>query len=77
MHAERMRIARDLWKAKIKATISYETMPLEELQESCKEGGIQYMVVLKEQEPGTVRVSIRMKVSLTGDLVPDSLLYPH
>ena len=77
MHAERMRIARDLWKAKIKATISYETMPLEELQESCKEGGIQYMVVLKEQEPGSVRVSIRMKVSLTGDLVPDSLLYPH
>ena len=77
MHAERMRIARDLWKAKIKATISYETMPLEELQESCKEGGIQYMVVLKEQEPGSVRVNIRMKVSFTGDLVPDSLLYLH
>ena len=59
MHAERMRIARDLWKAKIKATISYETMPLEGLQKFCKEEGIQHMVVLKEREPGSVRVSVR------------------
>ena len=59
MYAERMRIARDLWKAKIRATISYETMPLEELQEFCKEGRIQHMVVLKEREPGSVRVSVR------------------
>ena len=58
MQAERMRIARDLWKAGIKATISYDTMPLEELQDFCKEGAIQHMVILKEQEPGSVRVSL-------------------
>lgn len=58
MQPERMRIARDLWKADIKATISYGTIPLEELQEFCKQEGIQHMVVLKEQEPGSVRVSL-------------------
>ena len=58
MQGERMRIARDLWNAGIKATISYDKMPLEELQEFCKQGGIQHMVVLKEQEPGSVRVGL-------------------
>ena len=58
MQPERMRIVRDLWKADIKATISYGTIPLEELQEFCKQEGIQHMVVLKEQEPGSVRVSL-------------------
>lgn len=58
MQAERMCIARDLWKAGIKATICYDSIPLEELQEFCKQGGIQHMVVLKEQETGSVRVSI-------------------
>ena len=60
MLPERMRIARDLWRAGIRATISYDSkdmIPLEELQEFCKQGGIQHMVVLKEQETGSVRVS--------------------
>ena len=60
MHAARMRIARDLWKAGIKASISFDTkemIPLEEIQEYCKQGGIQHMVVLKEQETGSVKVS--------------------
>ena len=57
MEVERMGIARDLWKAGITATISYGTTPLDELQEFCKQEGIQHMVVLKEQEPGFVRVS--------------------
>lgn len=60
MLAERMRIARDLWKAGIRATICYDSkdmIPLEELQEFCKQGGIQHMVVLKEQETGSVKVS--------------------
>lgn len=60
MLAERMCIARDLWKVGIKATICYDSKdmtPLEELQEFCKQGGIQHMVVLKEQETGSVRVS--------------------
>lgn len=58
MQQERMRIARDLWKAGIKATISYSTMTLEELQDICKKEGIQHMVVLKEQEPGFIRVRL-------------------
>ena len=61
MHAERMRIARDLWKAGIKASIYYDTkdmIPLEEIQEVCKQQSIQHMIVLKEQETGSVRVSI-------------------
>ena len=57
MKVERMRIARDLWKAGVTATISYGTTPLEELQEFCKQEGIQHMVVLKELEPEFVRVS--------------------
>ena len=63
MLAERMGIARDLWKAGISATISYDSKdmtPLEELQEFCKQGGIQHMVVLKEQETGSVRVNKKM-----------------
>ena len=58
MQQERMRIARDLWNVGIKATMSYGLMPLEELQEICKKQGVQHMVVLKEQEPGSVRVSL-------------------
>ena len=60
MQSERMRITRDLWRAGIKANICYDSkdmIPLEELQEFCKQGGIQHMVVLKEQEVGSVRVS--------------------
>lgn len=56
MQEESMHIARDLWNAGIKATISYGAILLEEAQEVCKREGIQHMVVLKDLDPGFVRV---------------------
>ena len=75
MHAERMRIARDLWAAGIKAFVNYESKSLEQLQEHCREVGVSQMAVLKEQEAGSVRVcwffllSTSLNVSLTFCLV--------
>ena len=60
MQEESMHIARDLWNAGIKATISYGAILLEEAQEVCKREGIQHMVVLKDLDPGFVRVSLFM-----------------
>ena len=60
MEAERMRLAHDLWECGIKANICYDSkdmVSLEEQQEFCKQSGIQHMVVLKEQEGESVRVS--------------------
>ncbi|KAJ7388332.1 Eukaryotic translation initiation factor 2 alpha kinase 4 [Desmophyllum pertusum] len=67
MQAERMCIARDLWKAGIKATICYDSIPLEELQEFCKQGGIQHMVVLKSRKLASVRKKIsESRVQIKG-----------
>ncbi|KAJ7390568.1 Eukaryotic translation initiation factor 2 alpha kinase 4 [Desmophyllum pertusum] len=77
MQAERMCIARDLWKAGIKATICYDSIPLEELQEFCKQGGIQHMVVLKEQETGSVRVRSLDKEKISESRVQIKDLVDH
>ena len=76
MHAERMRIARDLWAAGIKAFATFESKSLEQLQEHCRGVGVSQMAVLKEQEAGSVRVcnwflflSTSLNVSLTFCLV--------
>ena len=58
--AARMRIARDLWTAGIKACVNYEPRSLEQLQEHCREVGISQMAVLKEQEVGFVRVGSKV-----------------
>ncbi|XP_074628735.1 eIF-2-alpha kinase GCN2-like [Acropora palmata] len=77
LQEESMHIARDLWNAGIKATISYGAILLEEAQEVCKREGIQHMVVLKDLDPGFVRVRSLDRERVSESRVQISELVDH
>ena len=58
MLKERMALVRDLWTAGLKAEILLETLEgQEEIQDFCRVQGISQLVILKDTEGGTVKVS--------------------
>ncbi|CAH0391950.1 unnamed protein product [Bemisia tabaci] len=62
MAQEKLSVAKDLWSAGVRCcSISESVSSLEEVQAKCSEMNVRHIVMLKESEPGSVRIRTRIK----------------
>ena len=63
MVSERLRVARELWAAGLRADILYDsTDDFDQLQDSCRHRGVSHVVMLKDGDASQVKVRTGMPV---------------